>query len=271
MPRVCEPRARRAPCRRPSGSRRSRCPAAAAGSRPARRAAPPVRRGDRVEPERVASERPADDRDVLAELRRDVLDDAVVRGRGRREHRHVRAEERQQPADPPVVRPEVVAPVGDAVGLVDDEQADRALDRRQDPAREALVRQALRARSGGRRSRRGRGVPRSPRHSPTLPELIVAARRPSRAAIAIWLRMSASSGLMISVGPRPSSRRTRVAIQYTRLLPQPVRWTTRAREPSPMTASMASRWPSRNVRVGAEHGLEVVDQRRCVNRQSRLP
>ncbi len=41
-------------------------------------------------------------------------------------------------------------------------------------------------------------------HSSTLPELIVAARRPSRPAIAIWLRISASSGLMISVGPWPS-------------------------------------------------------------------
>jgi hypothetical protein len=50
-------------------------------------------------------------------------------------------------------------------------------------------------------------------HSPLLPEWIVIARRPSRAAIAIWLRISASSGLMISVGPWPVSRRTRVAIQ----------------------------------------------------------
>ena len=50
-------------------------------------------------------------------------------------------------------------------------------------------------------------------HSSVLPELIVAARRPRRSAIAIWLRISDSSGLMIRVGPRPSSRRTRVAIQ----------------------------------------------------------
>ena len=50
-------------------------------------------------------------------------------------------------------------------------------------------------------------------HSAWLPELMVAARTPSRSAIAIWLRISARSGLMISVGPWPSSRRTRVAIQ----------------------------------------------------------
>ena len=40
----------------------------------------------------------------------------------------------EDPADAPVVGPEVVAPVGDAVRLVDDEQADRALDARQDVA-----------------------------------------------------------------------------------------------------------------------------------------
>ena len=40
-------------------------------------------------------------------------------------------------------------------------------------------------------------------HSSTLPELMVAARSPRRPAIAIWLRISASSGLMISVGPWP--------------------------------------------------------------------
>ena len=42
---------------------------------------------------------------------------------------------------------------------------------------------------------------------------------------------------MISVGPWPWSRRTRVAIQYTRLLPQPVRCTTSARWPSAMTVA----------------------------------
>ena len=47
------------------------------------------------------------------------------------------------PADPPVVGSEVVAPVRDAVGLVDDEQPDRALDRRAGRAREVLVRQPL--------------------------------------------------------------------------------------------------------------------------------
>ena len=81
---------------------------------------------------------------MLTELVGDVGHDAVVRGGRRREHRHVRVEQLEDPADPAVVRAEVVAPVGDAVRLVDDEQADRALDRRQDVGRESLVREALR-------------------------------------------------------------------------------------------------------------------------------
>src|SRR2546423_11460302 len=64
--------------------------------------------------------------DVLTELGRHVVDDPVVGRGGRREDGDVRPEHRQEPADPLVVRPEVVAPVGDAVGLVDDEQPDRS-------------------------------------------------------------------------------------------------------------------------------------------------
>ena len=77
--------------------------------------------------------------------------------------------------------------------------------------------------------------------SSRLAELIVTARRPRRSAASIWFRMRLRSGLTISVGPCPWSRRTRVAIQYTRLLPHPVRCTTSVREPSLTTAAMASR------------------------------
>ncbi len=49
--------------------------------------------------------------------------------------------------------------------------------------------------------------------SSRLAELIVTARRPSRSAASIWLRIRLSSGLTMSVGPWPWSRRTRVAIQ----------------------------------------------------------
>ncbi len=47
--------------------------------------------------------------------------------------------------------------------------------------------------------------------SSRLVELIVAARMPSRAAASIWLRISASSGEMITVGPAPSPRNRAVA------------------------------------------------------------
>ena len=52
-----------------------------------------------------------------------------------------------------------------------------------------------------------------PAQSSRFAELIVTARRPRRSAASIWLRIRLSSGLTISVGPWPSSRRTRVAIQ----------------------------------------------------------
>ena len=73
--------------------------------------------------------------------------------------------------------------------------------------------------------------PRTSSHSSRLVLLTVCARSPSRSAAAIWLRISASSGLMISVGPAPASRSSAVATKYTADLPHPVRWTqsTRAR------------------------------------------
>ena len=50
-------------------------------------------------------------------------------------------------------------------------------------------------------------------HSSWLSELIVSARTPIRSAAAIWLRISASNGLTRSVGPRPTSRNSRVAMK----------------------------------------------------------
>ena len=103
-----------------------------------------VRERDGVQPERVARQRPAEDLDAVPELRDDVGDDPVVGGGRRRQDRDARVERAQDRLDPPVVGPEVVAPVGDAVGLVDDEEADRVLDARQDVRREPLVGEALR-------------------------------------------------------------------------------------------------------------------------------
>ncbi len=65
-----------------------------------------------------------------AELLGDVVDDPVVGGGRRGQDGHARVERAEDPADAPVVGPEVVAPVGDAVRLVHDEQADGALDGR---------------------------------------------------------------------------------------------------------------------------------------------
>ena len=47
--------------------------------------------------------------------------------------------------------------------------------------------------------------------SSMLVELIVAARMPARSAASIWLRISASSGEMITVGPAPIARSSAVA------------------------------------------------------------
>ena len=44
-----------------------------------------------------------------------------------------------------------------------------------------------------------------------LVELIVTARMPARSAAAIWLRIRASSGETMTVGPAPRSRSSRVA------------------------------------------------------------
>jgi hypothetical protein len=44
-----------------------------------------------------------------------------------------------------------------------------------------------------------------------LAELTVAARMPARAAASIWLRISASSGETITVGPAPCARSSAVA------------------------------------------------------------
>jgi hypothetical protein len=48
-------------------------------------------------------------------------------------------------------------------------------------------------------------------HASRLVELTVCARIPIRSAAAIWLRISASSGETISVGPAPASRPRAVA------------------------------------------------------------
>ena len=76
-----------------------------------------------AEGEAGAPERPAERGERGAELFGDVVHDPVVGGGGAAEHRHDAGPEGgDEPADPPVVGPEVVAPVGDAVHLVDHDE-----------------------------------------------------------------------------------------------------------------------------------------------------
>ncbi len=49
------------------------------------------------------------------------------------------------------------------------------------------------------------------RHCSMLVELMVTARMPARSAASIWLRISASSGETMTVGPAPWARSSRVA------------------------------------------------------------
>ena len=84
-----------------------------------------------LEGEAVATERAAERGELGAELLADVGDDPVVGGGGAPEHRHGGGVEAVDDlADPPVVGPEVVTPVGDAVDLVDDHQPGSRTDQR---------------------------------------------------------------------------------------------------------------------------------------------
>jgi hypothetical protein len=69
--------------------------------------------------------------------------DAIVRGGRRPQHGHVVAEPREHVANPPVVRPEVVPPVRDAVRFVDHQQPHRGGEQRQHLVTEARVVQSL--------------------------------------------------------------------------------------------------------------------------------
>ena len=141
----------------------------------------------------------------------DVVDDALVGGGGRGQHRDVRPQPRQRFADAPVVGPEVVAPVGDAVGLVDDEQPDALGERGQQAVAEVRVVEALRADQQHVDRAGAQAPPRRASHSSVFDELMVWAVMPARAAASTWLRISASSGDTISVGPAPCARSSPVA------------------------------------------------------------
>jgi hypothetical protein len=69
----------------------------------------------------------------------DVVDHAVVGRRGGAQDRDAFRQQLEDPDEPPVVGPEVVAPVTDAVGLVDHEEARALRDLRQDVCAEGRV------------------------------------------------------------------------------------------------------------------------------------
>ena len=86
---------------------------------------------DHDEPQRGAGERSPQSEGVRPELAGDVEGDPFVGGRGRRQHRRPGSQCQQRSGQPLVVRPEVEAPIGDAVRLVDNEQPTGAEQRRQ--------------------------------------------------------------------------------------------------------------------------------------------
>ena len=102
-------------------------------------------RGHVDDPQRQtgAGEGTAQDQQVVAELAGDVGDDAVVRGGGARQDRHAGRQQLEHAGDAPVVGSEVVAPVADAVGLVDDEQTAAGTDDREHLGAEAAVGEPL--------------------------------------------------------------------------------------------------------------------------------
>ena len=90
-----------------------------------------------------AGQRTAQDEQVVAELAGDIGDDAVVGGGGAGQHRHARRQQLEDASDAAVVGSEVVAPVADAVGLVDDEQTAAGTDDREHLVAEAAVGEPL--------------------------------------------------------------------------------------------------------------------------------
>ena len=101
----------------------ARCPAAG-GCVSASHASRSAWRADveHVQAQAVAASGPRTGHQVGAELGGDVVDHPVVGRRGAAQHRHAGGQQVEHADEPAVVGAEVVAPVGDAVGLVDDEQ-----------------------------------------------------------------------------------------------------------------------------------------------------
>ena len=216
-----------------------------------------IRQAQHAQAQRLPGERPPD-RDhragAGAELLLHVVDHALVRGRRGRQHRHAGRHAGDQVAQAPVVGSEVVAPVRDAVRLVDDQQPDAGHERGQLLVAELRVVQPLGADEQHVDLVVARGGSRMSVHSSGFAELMLAARTPARSAAATWSRIRASSGETRIVGPAPRRRSSRVATKYTADLPHPVRWTTRAR------ARRSHERLDRLELAVVESGVRVVDE-----------
>jgi hypothetical protein len=90
---------------------------------------------------------------------------------------------------------------------------------------------------------------------------MVSARTPARAAASTWLRINASSGDTMTVGPAPPARSSAVATKYTADLPHPVRCTTSARRRSRTSASIAVHWSSRSRAPGPASAASTASAR----------
>ena len=88
---------------------------------------------------------------------------------------------------------------------------------------------------------------------------------PARPAASTWLRISASSGDTITVGPAPRARSSAVATKYTADFPHPVRCTTSARRRAATRALIAVHWSSRSL------AWSPARARKCRSASSRSP
>ena len=125
---------------------------------------------DRLEHQRRAGQIAARDRDAGAEHRAEIDHRPVVRGGGGREQPEVRRKGAGDAFKPPVIGPEIVPPVGNAVRFVDDQQHDARRDVRQDAGDETLVAEAL----GSDKQKVHLVAPQTPLH---VPPLVLVVRR----------------------------------------------------------------------------------------------
>ena len=98
---------------------------------------------EHVEGQAVAGERAPEHGEVVAQLMLDVGHHPVVGGGRAAQHWHPGGQDVEDGHDAAVVGPEVVAPVADAVGLVDHEQTAARAHHRQDLGTEAGVGEPL--------------------------------------------------------------------------------------------------------------------------------